>query len=100
MKRAAIAIAALLLQATSSFAEAVGRDMVNDLPAGELIRANDDHSSRIERPTLNASEIAAIQYHERLSDRCQTPAGVFAIDPLQPVNTTCVVNGQPGFMLP
>lgn len=100
LMRAATVVAVVLFQASSGFAGSLSADIVNDLPAVEVIKANNEQPSKAVRPTLNASEIAAIQYHERLSDRCQTRAGVFAIDPVQPVDTTCVVNGLPGFMLP
>jgi hypothetical protein len=101
MKRlAAAATAALFLQALSAFAEGLSEDLINDLPSATVIKSADDGSVRKMRPTLNSSEIAAIQYHEAASSRCQTRAGIFAIYPLRPTDTTCVANGLPGFVLP
>lgn len=95
MKLVVVAFAAMLLQTTSSFAGGL-----------ELIKSG-DVSPRNMGPSLSSSEIAAVQYHEdtvrdddALSFRCQTRAGVFNISPRRPVDTSCAVDGLPGFMLP
>ena len=100
MMRLTAAAAILLLQAPATFAGGFSEDLMKDLPPAKVIKSADDGSLRKVRPTLSSSEIAAIQYHEGLSSRCQTRAGVFAVHPLRPMDTTCVVNGLPGFMLP
>jgi hypothetical protein len=100
MIRLAAAMAVLLLQASPTFAGGFSEDLIEDLPPAKVIRSADNGALQKARPTLNSSEIAAIQYHEALSSRCQTRAGIFAVYPLRPMDTTCVVNGLPGFMLP
>lgn len=100
MRLAAAAMAVLLLQAAPTFAGGFSEDLIYDLPPAKVIKSADDGSLRKMRPTLNSSEIAAIQYHEARSSRCQTRAGIFAVYPLRPMDTACVVNGLPGFMLP
>lgn len=100
MRLAATAVAVLLSHAVPTLAGGLNGDAVNDLPTAKVVNSVDDGSYRTTRPTLNSSEIAAIQYHEDLSSRCQTRAGIFAIHPRRPMDTACVVNGLPGFMLP
>lgn len=107
MRLAATAIAVVLLRASPAFAGGVVEDLVKDLPSVELVKSSDDGSHRNIRPSLSSSQIAAVQYHEAavqyhepLSFRCQTRAGIFNVYPLRPTDTTCVVNGLPGFMLP
>jgi hypothetical protein len=102
MRFAAGVVAVLLIQTSSAFA-ASRSERPADASAVETTASIDTAAGRA--PTLSSSEIAAIQYHDPLIEdalgaRCQTRAGVFAVSPQRPVDTTCVVNGLPGFMLP
>lgn len=98
MRLAATALVLVIVQSTQTFAGGFREGLTQDLPAAGAIETGYD---RTRGPSLSASEIAAIQYHEpEVSSRCQTRAGVFAVSPLRPVDTTCVVNGMPGVMLP
>jgi hypothetical protein len=97
MKFAATALAAVLLQASPTFAGGLG-NALKDVPLVKVMESSDDDSVPTMRPSLNSHEIAAIQYHDTLSSRCQTREGTFAVTPLQPINTACVAKGLPGFM--
>lgn len=96
----AAAVAAVLLQASSSLAGGLKSDLAIDVPQANIIKSADDGVYRTANPSLSSSEIAAIQYHEPLSFRCQTREGIFPVSPERPIDTPCVVNGLPGFMLP
>lgn len=100
MKLTAAAIAVVLLQAVPTLAGTLSQNRLDNSATVEVVKSTDPDRDRNVRPSLSASEIAAIQYHEPLSFRCQTRAGVFAVSPLRPVDTACVVDGLPGFMLP
>lgn len=100
IKLAAAASAILLLQAAPTFAEGFSEELLRDLPSAKVIKSADDGSARKISPTLNSSQIAAIQYHDAPGSRCQTRAGVFVVYALRPTDTACVVNGLPGFVLP
>lgn len=96
MKLVATAVAAVLLQASPTLAGGL-----------ELIKSGGEVSRQSTGPSLSSAEIAALQYHEEadpagqsLSYRCQTRAGVFNISPRRPIDTSCAVDGLPGFMLP
>lgn len=90
----------LLAQAATAFAEGLGEDMLQGTATLEVVKSTGNSPYGAAKPSLSSSEIAAIQYHEPLSYRCQTREGVFAIQQQRPIDTTCVVNGLPGFMLP
>lgn len=80
-----------------AFAAAMGDDRTDTVSTIQVVSSTGADASG---PALSSSEIAALQYHEPLSGRCQTRAGVFAVEPSRPVDTPCVVNGLPGFTLP
>lgn len=94
-------LAVTLLQATSTFAgSSLGNDALERRSSVEIVKSTSHDVYPSVRPSLSSSEISAIQYREPLSFRCQTRAGIFAVTPERPVDTACVVDGLPGFILP
>lgn len=64
MKLAATAIAAVILQASPTFA-GPGEDRVKDLPLVEVLTSIDDRPHRnLGQPSLSSADISAIQYRE------------------------------------
>lgn len=101
MRLIAAALAVAMLQASATLAGSLREGLAQELPAAGAMQADAAAYYATRGPSLNSSEVAAIQYHEpAVSSRCQTRAGVFAVSPSRPVDTRCVVDGLPGVMLP
>lgn len=105
-KLAAISLTVLLLQGLPSLAAEAQAPLGNGFLTVDYVTPSAG-SHRDVGPSLSSSEIAAVQYRESeaaeggaLSSHCQTRAGVFAVHPPRPADTTCAVNSLPGFMLP
>jgi hypothetical protein len=56
--------------------------------------------SKMRQPTLNSSEIAAVQYREKFPHSVQRGARQFCYLSPSSGGSTCVVNGMPAFPLP